>query len=69
MFRTVFTLVYICIGQYMPGNKITYAGNACQTGINQREVREGWRKDYNEVRPHGSLNDRTPMEYANTAGF
>jgi putative transposase len=35
-----------------------------------REVIEEWRKDYNEVRPHSSLNHRTPMEYATmTAGF
>jgi putative transposase len=30
-----------------------------------REVIEDWRKDYNEVRPHSSLNHRTPVEYAN----
>jgi putative transposase len=29
-----------------------------------REVIEEWRRDYNEVRPHSSLNDRTPKEYA-----
>jgi len=35
-----------------------------------REVIEDWRKDYNEVRPHSSLNDRTPVEYAEaTAGL
>ena len=35
-----------------------------------REIIENWRKDYNEVRPHSSLNHRTPMEYAyTTAGF
>jgi putative transposase len=35
-----------------------------------REIIEDWRKDYNEVRPHSSLNHRTPMEYAyTTAGF
>lgn len=35
-----------------------------------REIIEDWRKDYNEVRPHSSLNHRTPMEYAYTAnGF
>lgn len=32
-----------------------------------REVIEDWRIDYNEVRPHSSLNNRTPMEYAVTA--
>ena len=31
-----------------------------------REVIEDWRIDYNEVRPHSSLNHRTPVEYANT---
>jgi putative transposase len=35
-----------------------------------RNVIEDWRKDYNEVRPHSSLNNRTPVEYAKaTAGF
>ena len=29
-----------------------------------REVIEDWRRDYNEVRPHRSLNKLTPMEYA-----
>jgi putative transposase len=32
-----------------------------------RNVIEDWRKDYNEVRPHSSLKNMTPMEYANTA--
>ena len=35
-----------------------------------REIIEDWRKDYNEVRPHSSLNHRTPLEYAyKTIGF
>jgi len=35
-----------------------------------RDIIEGWRRDYNEVRPHSSLNNLTPMEYANTeTGF
>lgn len=35
-----------------------------------RNVIEDWRKDYNEVRPHSSLKNLTPMEYANaTTGF
>jgi len=35
-----------------------------------RRVIEDWRRDYNEVRPHSSLNNLTPMEYANAAtGF
>jgi len=35
-----------------------------------REIIEDWRRDYNEVRPHSSLNHRTPMEYAyTTTGF
>jgi putative transposase len=35
-----------------------------------REVIEDWRKDYNEIRPHSSLNGNTPKEYAKlTAGF
>ena len=32
-----------------------------------RDIIENWRRDYNQVRPHSSLNDRTPMEYAVTA--
>jgi putative transposase len=35
-----------------------------------RNIIEDWRRDYNEVRPHSSLKNMTPMEYANaTAGF
>ena len=35
-----------------------------------RAVIEDWRRDYNEVRPHSSLNDKTPREYAEaTVGF
>jgi len=30
---------------------------------------EAWRSDYNEVRPHSSLGDRTPIEYATLAGL
>ena len=32
-----------------------------------RDVIEEWRRDYNDVRPHSSLKDMTPMEYALTA--
>ncbi len=35
-----------------------------------RDVIDSWRRDYNEVRPHSSLNNQTPEEYAKTAaGF
>ena len=35
-----------------------------------REIIEGWRQDYNEVRPHSSLSGRTPREFAeSTAGL
>ncbi len=32
-----------------------------------RDIIEDWRKDYNEVRPHSSLNGMAPTEYAETA--
>jgi len=35
-----------------------------------RDIIEDWRIVYNQVRPHGSLNGMTPLEYANAAtGF
>jgi hypothetical protein len=33
-----------------------------------REKLKRWRQDYNETRPHSSLNDRTPAEFAKVAG-
>jgi putative transposase len=30
---------------------------------------EGWRRDYNQHRPHSSLADRTPEEFARVVGF
>ncbi len=33
-----------------------------------REKLERWRRDYNERRPHSSLDDRTPVEFADLAG-
>jgi putative transposase len=33
-----------------------------------REKLERWRRDYNEHRPHSSLGDRTPAEFAMTVG-
>jgi putative transposase len=32
-----------------------------------REIIENWREDYNQVRPHSSLNNLTPKEYAKAA--
>ena len=32
-----------------------------------RAVINAWRRDYNEVRPHSSIGDRTPAEFAATA--
>ena len=29
-----------------------------------RAVTEAWREDYNRVRPHGALGNRTPSEFA-----
>ena len=35
-----------------------------------REKIEQWRQDYNQARPHSSLQYRTPMEFAQqSAGF
>ena len=33
-----------------------------------REKLDRWRRDYNEHRPHSSLDDRTPAEFARTVG-
>jgi putative transposase len=35
---------------------------------NAREKLERWRRDYNEHRPHSSLDDQTPTEFAMTVG-
>lgn len=32
-----------------------------------RQILEAWRRDYNENRPHASLGDRTPDEFAHAA--
>ena len=38
------------------------------TGLaDAREIIEDWRRDYNEVRPHSSLDGRTPGEFATRA--
>ena len=29
---------------------------------------EAWRRDYNEVRPHSSIGNQTPMEHAFASG-
>ncbi|BDQ37219.1 hypothetical protein SYK_15790 [Pseudodesulfovibrio nedwellii] len=29
---------------------------------------EGWRKEYNEVRPHSSIDQQTPIEFASASG-
>ena len=35
-----------------------------------REIIENWRLDYNEVRPHSSLQGKTPKEFiASVAGL
>lgn len=38
--------------------------NQFQTLVEAQVVIEVWRKDYNEERPHGSLNGLTPSEFA-----
>ena len=39
-----------------------------QTVADAREKIELWRRDYNQQRPHSSLADRTPEEFARAAG-
>jgi putative transposase len=34
--------------------------------IDAKVVIEDWRQEYNEIRPHSSLGDLTPLEYART---
>jgi putative transposase len=36
--------------------------------VDAREKLERWRRDYNEHRPHSSLDDRTPAEFATAVG-
>ena len=36
------------------------------TIVDVREKLERWRDDYNQVRPHSALNDRSPQAFANT---
>ncbi|MBI4256923.1 transposase, partial [Candidatus Uhrbacteria bacterium] len=31
-----------------------------------RDIIETWRRDYNEVRPHSSLDNLSPMEFMET---
>lgn len=38
--------------------------NQFQTVVEAQVVIEAWRKDYNDERPHGSLNGLTPSEFA-----
>ena len=38
--------------------------NQFQTLVEAQVVIETWRKDYNEERPHSSLNGLTPSEFA-----
>ncbi len=33
--------------------------------LDARRNLEAWRRDYNQNRPHGSLGDLTPVEFAN----
>ncbi len=33
--------------------------------LDARRKLEAWRRDYNQSRPHGSLGDLTPAEFAN----
>ena len=35
-----------------------------QNGAEAREVLENWREEYNKRRPHSSLDDQTPEEFA-----
>lgn len=38
--------------------------NQFLTLVEAQTIIEAWRRDYNEERPHGSLNDLTPREFA-----
>jgi hypothetical protein len=38
-----------------------------QEDSSARSKIEAWRRDYNEVRPHSSLDNRTPMEFSRSA--
>jgi putative transposase len=34
-----------------------------------KAIIEDWRRDYNESRPHSTLNDLSPAEFAHRAGL
>lgn len=43
--------------------KLEYS-SAYHFDVNARKVIETWRQEYNEERPHSSLNDLTPKEFS-----
>ena len=36
--------------------------------VDARQKLDAWRRDYNENRPHSSIGDLTPVEFARTVG-
>lgn len=65
----IWTQVNATVG-ILAGILSLYLGTALILYVSGVDNKEERRKAYNEVRPHSSLNHRTPMEYAyTTAGF
>ena len=44
-------------------SQVDAAGSLLLTLEEAKTMIEAWRKEYNEERPHSSLNDLTPMEF------
>ena len=46
---------------------MTMAGGAVMVDTDASETIEAWRRHYNDVRPHRSLNGMPPSQYARRA--